>query len=122
MGLPASWAPVHRPSDDGLVGFLVPDGERYRPATVFGYVLGPATSEAEARAVLIATGLDVLDERWVLVHESVDRPTLVEIAEASAERVVVQTPFYAMSGGRGLRWELPVPLEGALLRQADLLR
>jgi hypothetical protein len=122
MSLPASWVAVRRPSDDELVGFLVPDGEDYRPATVFGYVLGPATSEAEARAVLIATGLDLLDERWVLVHESVDRPTLVEIAEASPERVVVQTLYYAMSGGRGSRWQLPVPLEGALLRQADLER
>jgi hypothetical protein len=122
MSLPASWLPVRRPSDGELVGFLVPDGENYRPATVFGYVLGPAMPAAEASAVLIATGLDVLHERWVLVHESVDRPTLVEIAEASPERVVVQTLYYAMSGGRGSRWQLPVPLGGTLLRQADLSR
>jgi hypothetical protein len=122
MSLPAQWVPVRRPSDGELVGFLVPDGEGCRPATVFGYVLGPPTSEAEATAVLIATGLDVLDERWVLVHESVDHPTLVEIAEASPEQVVVQTLYYALSGGHGSRWQLPVPLEGTLLRQDDLGR
>ncbi len=127
--VPASWVPVHRPDDGELVGYLLPAGGRtdgddergdgepqWVPATVFGHPVGPAGDEADARELLHTTGIAVLAERWVLLRgEGVDEPTPVEIASVRPGRVVVQTPYYAASGGHGSRWELAVPTGGALV-------
>ncbi|MFP3713737.1 hypothetical protein [Puerhibacterium sp. TATVAM-FAB25] len=135
MTVPTSWLPVHRPSDDELVGYLLPaaddrrdrttaEGDQVRewvPATLFGHPVGPAADEDAGRELLHATGLAVLADRWVLLRgEGVDGPTTVEIASARPDRVVVQTPYHAVSSGHGSRWQLPVPTDGALVRPHEV--
>jgi hypothetical protein len=126
---------VHRPSDGELVGYLLPVGRNDRrdaaragcdaaqqwvPATLFGHPVGPPGDAEDGRELLHETGLAVLADRWVLLRgEGVEGPTTVEIASARPDRVVVQTPYRAVSGA-GSRWELAVPTDGALVRPHEV--
>jgi hypothetical protein len=90
--VPHSWLPVHRSTDDELVGYLVRESARTTPLTLFGYPLAPPSEPAAALAVLIERGLAILAEPWWLIDG--DQEVEVRILEAFPDRVrVVEAPF-----------------------------
>lgn len=104
----------HRREDDGeLVGFLAPNGDRFIAMTVFGTPLAQPSDRADAEDVLDTRGLGYLAERWQL---QVDDQTqiLVEINEASPERVVVHNVDFSSGLDHGHRFTLTAPVGNLL--------
>ena len=62
--IPATWLPVHRPSDDELVGYLVPDEDGFQPVSRVGHPMGAVMDEAAARSLLHQGGLIELNRRF----------------------------------------------------------
>ena len=127
--VPPAWLPVHRPDDDELVGYLVPDGadDVVVPTTLLGTPLAAAMPGDEARQLLGAEGLRAVDGRWwcrlpaVLPRGLLSaarpeehwswRPVVVVEASPVGCRVRPEWPAPEERGGQAL---LPVPV-GTLL-------
>jgi hypothetical protein len=115
--IPEDWIPYHREEDGELVGYLVPETDGLvRPATVFGYLLGPPTSRQDAEQVLDSVGLSYLADRWLLRLPDRADPIAVRIVEASPTRLVVQNADFGYEGDIGARFVLDVPETGRLSR------
>src|SRR3954462_15094119 len=102
--IPATWLPYRRAEDDELLGYLRPvDGlaDRFVPVTVFGYPLGDEADRHDAQQVLEATGLSYLAGAWLLTVEGRAEPVVVEIVEASPERVRLKNVDYGYDGDIG---------------------
>jgi len=111
--LMSEWIEHRRDHDDELLGFLVPDGQRLTPVTVFGYPIAQPTDRDEAEEILNRLGLSCLAERWNL-HREGQTPIQVEIVEASPERVVVKTIGFGGEPEYGTRITLSAPIDGRL--------
>lgn len=107
----------HRREDDGeLVGFLAPIDDRFIAMTVFGSPLTEPSDRADVLDVLDTSGLSCLAERWQM---QVDDQTqiLVEIDEASRERVVVHNVDFSSGLDHGHRFTLAAPVGDLLTRR-----
>lgn len=116
--IPAGWI-EHRRGDGELVGWIVPEGEGFRPLDILGRAItGEVLDWLEAEELLEATGLGFLAERWQLtLPDGTVRP--VRIAEASARGIVVLADEYGAAsavGAKPERFELPFPAPDALRR------
>jgi len=103
------WIVYTRAKDNELLGFLVPDGERFVPVTIFGYVLSDPGDRAQATQVLESVGLSYLAERWWLRLNDQTR-IAVEIVEASPTQVVVKNVDFGDEGDLGGRFTLSAPI------------
>jgi hypothetical protein len=128
--IPEHWETVRRPDDGEVVGYLAADGGAdVVPMTLVGSALGAPGPAADARAVLLARGLAVLDRRWWcrlpsplprgLLHvarpapEWEWRPVVVVEAAPDGVRIRPEWPDPVEVGGQAA---LPVPV-GDLLRE-----
>lgn len=113
--IPSTWTPHRRPSDEELVGYLVPQGDGVLPVTVFGYPLSAATDTQSAQSLLESTGLSSLAEPWQL--RLADGQTIrVRIREVSADRLVVIPDDFGYGGPLTDAFVLDVPEGGRLTR------
>jgi hypothetical protein len=113
--IPSSWTPHHRPSDEELVGYLVPQEEAVVPVTLFGYPLAGPSDPDDARRLLEVIGLSILGEPWQL--ELIDGSHIrVKIREVSAEQVVVFADDFGFGGDLADSFVLEVPEPGRLSR------
>jgi hypothetical protein len=113
--IPQEWQPHRRPSDEELVGYLVPQDDGVLPVTLFGYPLGAASDDVVARRVLDTTGLSVLAEPWQLTLA--DGETIrVRIREVSADHLVVFADDFGFGGNLAEAYVLEVPELGRLRR------
>lgn len=84
-----------------MAEFLIPDGERFVPVTVFGYpIAGPAERE-DAEEELNRVGLSYLAERWDLLPAACwgSRNTLRwRSSKPSRKRVVVKNGLRQRTG------------------------
>jgi hypothetical protein len=109
----SEWVGHIRDEDKELLGFLVPDGERFVPVTIFGYVLSGPVDRDEAEHVLESIGLSYLAERWWL---RLDQTRIaVEIVEASPQRVVVKNVDFGHDGDIGERFTPAAPIDDGRL-------
>jgi hypothetical protein len=105
--VPHSWLPVHRSTDDELVGYLVRESAGTTPLTLFGHPLAPPSEPAAALAVLSERGLAILAEPWWLVDG--DQEVEVRILEAFPDRVRVVEAPYGFYGPDSPRHTLAAP-------------
>ena len=110
--LPDNWIEHRRSEDREPVGWIVPDGERFRPVDVLGRQVTVEPVEwLEAEELLDALGISFLADRYtLLLPDGTERP--VRIAEASADGItVVADEFGSASavGGTSDRFRLPFP-------------
>lgn len=122
--IPSHWQPRHRPDDDELVGYLVPDGDLVVPVTIFGAPLAGSLDQEDATAVLDAEGLACLADRWLLAPSgSASGDTAgavaVAVAEAAPDRLVLRVVDFG-SADYGARIELSVPVDRAMARAGRL--
>jgi hypothetical protein len=122
--IPIHWQPRHRPEDNEMVGYLVPDGDLVTPMTIFGAPLAAPSDEADAEAVLDAEGLACLADQWLLAPEGARPGDLtgaiaVAVAEAAPDRLVLRIVDFG-SEDYGSRIELPVPVQRTLVRNGRL--
>ncbi len=107
------WIEHRRAHDDELLGFLVPDGLRFTPVTVFGYSIAAPADREDAEETLNRLGLSYLAERWTL-HREGQAPIQVEVVEASPQRVVVKNVDFGSDHEYGTRFTLDAPVDGRL--------
>jgi hypothetical protein len=122
--IPAHWQPRHRPDDDELVGYLVPDGDLVVPVTIFGVPLAAASDQDGAEAVLDAEGLACLADQWLLAAPDAAPGDLtgaiaVAVAEISPDRLVLRVVDFG-STDYGCRIELAVPVCREMVRAGRL--
>lgn len=113
--IPSTWIPYVRPSDEELVGYLVPQGDAMVPVTLFGYPLAESTDAASAQSTLEAISLACLAEPWQLRLDD-GRTIRVRIREVNAERVVVVPDDFGVGGPLTDASVLEVPEGGRLTR------
>lgn len=118
MPTPEDWYPHRRPSDDEHVGWIVPEGERYRAVDLLGRTVSTEPLEwLDAEALLDELGIGYLADRWALtLPDGSTRP--VRIAEAGPSGiVVVADEFGAASvvGGAAERFTLAFPAPAELV-------
>ncbi|WP_432510140.1 hypothetical protein [Kineococcus sp. SYSU DK001] len=114
--LPENWIPHRRP-DGQVVGWIVPEGEGFRPVDVLGR---PATTGpvdwVSAEEALEERGLAFLAARHLLrAPDGSERP--VRICEAGPEGVTVVTDEFGSASAVGAgseRIDLPFPAPEAL--------
>lgn len=114
--IPAHWIPYRREQDGELLGYLAESDGETVPMTVFGHPLAAAGDRDSAERVLDSVGLSYLAEKWLLRLPGRGEPIWVQIAEASPERLVVQSVDYGYEANYGTRFQLNVPEPGALSR------
>ncbi|MGO4783860.1 hypothetical protein [Cryobacterium sp. W22_MBD10_FK3] len=109
--LPEDWI-EHRREDREPVGWIVPEGEGFRPVDRLGR--GVATEPVdwlEAEEILEALGLGFLAERYLLrLADGTERP--VRISEASPDGVTVVADEYGAASAVGANsdsFRLPFP-------------
>ena len=99
---------MHRPEDDELVGYLVPDADGCTPVTLFGHPLSGPTTRDEAEALLLRRGLPVLADPWWFDGDEGYR---VQIMSADPESVVVARADFGFVPPDGERHRLTVPTD-----------
>jgi hypothetical protein len=104
------WIPVHRPSDDELVGYLALDGRGATPLTLVGYPLAGPLERADAEELLRSRGLAVLAEPWWLEEDG--GGFRVQILSARPDAVVVARADYGFVSHDSERRELALPAAG----------
>lgn len=88
-----------RRADDGeLCGFVAPVDGGWVARTVFGADLGRHGDRDAAAEHVLAEGLAVLAERWILRHGASGDEEIVCIQEANAEAVTVALGYYSLPG------------------------
>jgi hypothetical protein len=103
----------HRREDGERVGWIMPEGEGFRPIDLLGrFVVDDVVEWLDAEEALEERGIGYLADRWMMPIDGGDeRP--VRIAEASVHGiVVVADEFGAASaiGGTPERFTLPFPV------------
>jgi hypothetical protein len=109
--LPENWI-EHRRGDRETVGWIVPDGEGFRPVDVLGRrVTAEPVDWLEAEEILDALGIGFLADRYLLSFpDGTERP--VRIAEASPDGITVVADEYGSASAVGARsdsFRLPFP-------------
>ena len=109
--LPADWI-EHRRDDRELVGWIVPEGEGFRPVDRLGrWVTAAPVDWLEAEEILEALGIGFLADRYLLrLPDGTERP--VRISEASPDGVIVVADEYGAASAVGAnsdRFRLPFP-------------
>ena len=85
--------------DDGeLCGFVARRDDSWAALTLFGGLLGTHDDEDGARDEVVAVGLDVLGDRWVLVDGETGGEEVVRIVEAHPGRATVEVGYYPEPG------------------------
>ncbi|WP_248965024.1 hypothetical protein [Sphaerisporangium perillae] len=116
--IPTNWISHRRPEDNELLGYLRPgeDGsDRFTPVNVFGYPLGTATTEDEARRILESVGLSYLAETWLLTIPNRVEPVAVQIVEATPQHLRVKNVDFGYAAADiGQIFVLDVPETGKL--------
>lgn len=112
-GLASEWIEHRRADDNELIGFLVPDGEWFRPVTVFGYPIAASAAREAAEEELDQRGLRYLAERWTLQLEG-QSPIQVEIVEANPHQVVVKNVDFSSGLDHGTRFTIQAPVHDQL--------
>ncbi|WMY78636.1 hypothetical protein [Citricoccus sp. I39-566] len=114
MALPGGWI-EHRREDGEPIGWIVPDGGRFRPVDILGRPVGGPVDWFEAEEALEERGLAFLAERHVLrLPDGSERP--VRISQASPEGIVVVADEYGAAsavgaGAQTFRLTFPAPAE-----------
>lgn len=120
MTLPGDWI-EHRREDGECVGWMVPDGGRFRPRDILGRPVGGPVDWLEAEEALEERGLAFLAGRHVLrLPDGRERP--VRISQAGPEGVeVVADEFGAASavGAGAETFRLPFPAPGELILHGE---
>ncbi|MEV4899966.1 hypothetical protein AB0K08_01320 [Citricoccus sp. NPDC055426] len=115
MSVPGEWI-EHRREDGERLGWIVPDGGRFRPVDILGRPVGGPVDWLEAEEALEERGLAFLAERHLLRSpEGGERP--VRISQASPDGIVVVADEYGAATAVGARAEvfhLPFPAPGTL--------
>ena len=114
--LPDEWI-EHRREDREPVGWIVPDGEGFRPVDRLGRWMTSAPVDwLSAEEMLEALGIGFLADRYLLrLPDGTERP--VRISEASAEGVTVVADEYGSASAVGAgsdRYRLPFPAPDTL--------
>jgi hypothetical protein len=109
--VPADWI-EHRRPDGETVGWIVPDGDGFRPVDVLGrHVTDGAVDWLTAEETLEARGIGFLADRYLLrLADGSERQ--VRITEASVHGVTVVTDEFGSASVVGTdseRFELPFP-------------
>jgi len=114
--LPATWI-EHRRDDREPVGWIVPDGEGFRPVDRLGrWVTDEPVDWLSAEEVLEALGIGFLADRFVLrLPDGSERP--VRISEAGPDGVMVVADEYGSASAVGAGsdvYRLPFPAPDTL--------
>ena len=109
--LPADWI-EHRRDDREPLGWIVPEGEGFRPVDRLGrWVTAAPVDWLEAEEILEALGIGFLADRYLLrLPDGTERP--VRISEASPDGVIVVADEYGAASAVGAnsdRFRLPFP-------------
>lgn len=109
--LPEDWI-EHRREDREPVGWIVPEGEGFRPADRLGrWVTAGPVGWLEAEEILETLGIGFLADRYVLrLPDGTERP--VRISEASPDGVTVvadELGSASVVGAGSDRYRLPFP-------------
>ncbi len=101
--LPEDWIEHRRSYDREPVGWIVPDGDGFRPVDILGrHVTSAAVDWLEAEEILDALGIGFLADRYLLrFPDGTERP--VRIAEASPEGVTVVADEFGSASAVGAR-------------------
>ncbi|HWJ61901.1 MAG TPA: hypothetical protein VNS19_08010 [Acidimicrobiales bacterium] len=94
--------PVHRSEDDELCGHVEERDGRWRALTVFGSELGAHDDRDAAEQQVVAEGLAVLAERWMIRNRDTGEEDVVRIVEAHDGSVTVSFGYYPEPGARTL--------------------
>lgn len=111
--IPPRWIPYRRPTDDELVGYLVPDGEDMVPVTLFGYPLSGSEERVDAEQRLAVSGLSCLADHWELAQPD-GSAIRVKIREITPDRLVVTVDDFGAGGTMNDAVVLEVPETGRL--------
>lgn len=111
--LAGDWIEHRRAEDRELVGWIVPEGEGFRPVDVLGRRVTAAPVEwLEAEEILDALGIGFLADRYLLsLPDGSKRP--VRIAEASPDGITVVSDEFGSASAVGAdsdRFRLPFPV------------
>lgn len=110
---------AHRRGDGELLGWMAPDGERFRVIDLLGHDLAPEPLDwLEAEELLEATGIGYLADRYELAVGA-GKPRRVRIGEVSSSRIVVVADDFGAASAVGAhpeRIELPFPAPEGLRR------
>jgi len=114
--LPATWI-EHRRDDREPVGWIVPDGEGFRPVDRLGrWVTDEPVDWLSAEEALEALGIGFLADRFVLrLPDGTERP--VRISEAGPDGVTVVADEYGSASAVGAGsdvYRLPFPAPDTL--------
>src|SRR5690554_4391924 len=116
--LPENWIEHRRSEDREPVGWIVPDGDRFRVVDILGRPVTAGPIEwMEAEAVLDELGIGFLADRYVLtLTDGTQRP--VRIAEAGPEGITVVADEWGSASAVGAnsdRFRLPFPVPDSLV-------
>ena len=103
--------PIHRDSDNELLGFVISVAGRWRALTVFGGVLATFASRSEAHAHVVRRGLPSLAAHWQYYDAGADQWHTCLIQEADEATVTILL---------GYTYEPGIPTK--TLRAADYAR
>jgi hypothetical protein len=120
--LPEEWIEHRRGEDREPVGWIVPEGEGFRPVDVLGRRVTPAPVEwLEAEEILDALGIGFLADRYFLrLPDGTERP--VRITEASSAGITVVADEWGSAsvvGADSDRFRLPFPMPAELRSQGS---
>ncbi|MGV3733696.1 MAG: hypothetical protein ACO1N6_09895 [Microcella sp.] len=109
-GLPDDWI-EHRRDDRERLGWITPDGDRYRAIDVLGRTVASDSEWLDAEAALEAHGLHWLAEPWSLTLDD-GRPQRVRISQLSPAGITVVDDDWGAASAVGsgmLERRLPWP-------------
>ncbi|WP_431804624.1 hypothetical protein [Microbacterium sp. bgisy203] len=106
-------ATPHRRGDGELVGWILPDGERWRALDLLGREVVADAEWLDAEDAIERRGLAYLADPWVLEREGAV-PLRVRLLEVTPERIVVKAEDFGDVSRPTERVTLPWPLPAAL--------
>lgn len=80
---------IYRESDNELLGYVKQTGEQWDALTIFGYAFATALSEADARAIVVNKGLEVLMGTWEYYNDTIGEWLGCALLEAAPNRVKI---------------------------------
>lgn len=113
-----SFTPVHRSTDNELVGFIQQTPQGWDAATIFKLPFAHAQAEDQARSLVLNKGLEVLTGTWHYYDQDDKDWCPCVLKEATEDQVtVVRTDMFGYQDGSSKQVVLHHPTAADLKKQ-----